>query len=730
MIAAVVASLLNAAWQSAVLVGVVWVGVRIARRSSASTRYAIWAATLIAAAVLPFVDYAVAMNHAAVVPPAPAVIRVPVATRSLPAVKTDNEPRLSYSYRTTHVVQATVPLAGVQAARPDILATVRRQLTDLLDQIAALVSANAEVLAIAWLSLCALLLIRVVLSYARLLNVKRALIPLGDDHITSMISGSKRPVSIGVSSELGMPCLLGFVRPAIALPRELVRSMERNDLARIVRHELAHAQRWDDVANAVQQTIKSFLWFSPAVYGICRMLDIEREIACDDCAVVPLEDRVRYAKCLTDLAVAAIDRKRPLPAPCLFLSRKQLVVRVERLLERGHNGTTFIARRARYALAILGVVALAVARIQLPVIAAPPVAPAVAAAAPAVAAVAPALGATVAHEASPADMPLHSSTLAAPRAAALQAVIAAWHPDHPPVLAIVQATRMIYLKHITITAMTHMHAHLQSRANRAAIAAIDASGLAPAARALALAAANRGQDSTTELLDGLQKASYPPLDVDDLIRLKDVGVTGDLVLAAVAYNGSRPSVDTLTRLASVGVDAGYLRNLPNLGLTHLDLEGVIRMKSVGVDPAYVRDMNLILKDHLSADDLVRMRSVGVDAAYVRDIDSALNVTASTDDLIRMHSVGLDPGYVRDIVSAMNTRPSFDDLVRLRSVGVEAAYIRDMDLALNQRLGVDDLIRLHSVGVDPQFVRSLHSKGIGVSKPLSVDDLIRLMTSGV
>lgn len=774
MINEIVSSLLNAMWQGIVLFGIVWTLLRVARRSSAATRYALWFAVLVGVAALPAIDFAVAATHSAA-----SITTIASDSSNLPAVASVRPRIVAVHERTASVVTKPSAYAGLreeQLAQPTVtapaseagpLTDAARNATTALAEFMSDLSRFASSIFIAWSIVALLLLGRLFFSFASLMRIKRELTPCRDAAILSVTQGSTRAVDVGVSAELAMPCLLGFSRPVIALPRALFSELPTADIARIVRHEHAHVRRWDDFGNAVQQIVKSVYWLCPAMHMICRMLDIEREIACDDFAVVPLEERVQYAKCLTHLAVDGFKRVRPLPAPCLFFSRKQLLVRVERLLERGHNGATSIARLAGYGIAILAIAVLAVARFQFPVIAAPPVQAPVA--------VPPVVPAPViwAHG-PPAHLSVRMHRLAAhvaPRAARIEPAIARIAPR----LAGMEASRaalsaaaatMVAATHVTAETIARRFA-LNSQRLMVARTSMIASATAPMALAAAAAAptivavapAARIAPSTSDLLDALSKAGYPTLPVDDLIRLKDVGVTGDLVSAAVAYGGSRPSTDLLVRLASVGVDGGYLRSLPDLGISHMDLEAVVRMKSLGIDPGYIRDMDAVLKKRPTIDDLVRMRSVGVDPGYVRNMNAALNTNASIEDIVRLQTEGLDPGFVRDVYSALNARPALDELIRLRSVGMDPAYIRDMDSALNTRLSLDDLVRLRSVGVDggyarsfqplgydhltaddlvrlrsvgvdADYVRMLRSKGIGSATPLSVDELVRLRSAGV
>src|SRR4029077_19329461 len=147
-------------------------------------------------------------------------------------------------------------------------------------------------------------------------------------------------------------------------------------------HELGHIRRWDDWANLVQQLLRSIWFFNPIVHVACRALDVDREIACDDLVAAGHSDRLEYAKCLTEIARRTTFAEHLVPAAGFFPDRRQIVVRIEQLLDRDHLGTARVGVVPLASAAVLIVAVLALAKYQVPAFATtPPVAP-VAAVAP------------------------------------------------------------------------------------------------------------------------------------------------------------------------------------------------------------------------------------------------------------------------------------------------------------------------------------------------------------
>jgi len=175
-----------------------------------------------------------------------------------------------------------------------------------------------------------------------------------------------RTFRVAASDDVETPCVLGLFDPIVVLPRALARTLSDEDLARVVLHEAAHVERRDDWIHLLERALHVAFFFNPIVHAIGRRLEVEREIACDDLAVARCGNRLAYASCLSSLAVV-LSGARPAPVPALFSGRRQLIVRVERLLDAGHDGSTRTGPRALVALAAVVAVAFVVAHFGMPV---------------------------------------------------------------------------------------------------------------------------------------------------------------------------------------------------------------------------------------------------------------------------------------------------------------------------------------------------------------------------
>lgn len=90
----------------------------------------------------------------------------------------------------------------------------------------------------------------------------------------------------------------GLLRPLILFPVSWLAELPPDMLEAVLAHELAHLRRWDLWVNALQRLVETFLFYHPAVWWLSRRLRVERELCCDELAVLLTRDRLRYVQAL------------------------------------------------------------------------------------------------------------------------------------------------------------------------------------------------------------------------------------------------------------------------------------------------------------------------------------------------------------------------------------------------------------------------------------------------
>jgi hypothetical protein len=126
-----------------------------------------------------------------------------------------------------------------------------------------------------------------------------------------------RRASLVVSDSVTSAAVLGWGTPMIAVAPSLVRTLDADELDRVLIHEWAHVQRRDDLVYIAQIAVRAILGWHPALWWIDRRLHVEREIACDEATVAIAGSPKLYAECLVKLASLKHPRRAPLAAPAV-----------------------------------------------------------------------------------------------------------------------------------------------------------------------------------------------------------------------------------------------------------------------------------------------------------------------------------------------------------------------------------------------------------------------------
>lgn len=326
-----VATLFNSLWEAALLAVLMALALRLLPNVSATTRYAAWCVALAASLLLPL---ATALPQIELSASAQHVATSTVASRVQPAAQKPAAPK-----RHAAVQHAAAP-ASAPASAPALRFPERLHFA--LPQYVALALFGL------WCVAALLLLVRLAVNLWRLERLKSDALPLPVEYrerLQRWASADKgeREVRLCTCESIEVPVAVGLFDSMILIPKHLLDSLSQSEIDQIILHELAHLRRADDWTNGVQRLIQALFFFNPAVLYIAQQLDLEREVACDDWVVDQTKEVRPYATCLTKMAEATAWPHRPLAAPGVFVTRRGLSVRVERLLRAGRNIRTSVA---------------------------------------------------------------------------------------------------------------------------------------------------------------------------------------------------------------------------------------------------------------------------------------------------------------------------------------------------------------------------------------------------
>jgi BlaR1 peptidase M56 len=157
-----------------------------------------------------------------------------------------------------------------------------------------------------------------------------------DGELQALLSGAAgaRTAQLCASDEVARPSVLGFFRPRILVPPELLKALSVRELQQVVLHEMEHLHRADDWTNLLQKMGLVLFPLNPVLLWVDRRLSAERELACDDRVLQSSAGRKAYALCLTHLAEYSILRRSFSLVLGAWERRPELVRRVERILSQ------------------------------------------------------------------------------------------------------------------------------------------------------------------------------------------------------------------------------------------------------------------------------------------------------------------------------------------------------------------------------------------------------------
>ena len=128
------------------------------------------------------------------------------------------------------------------------------------------------------------------------------------------------------------PCVIGFLRPRIVIPRSLLGETRQRELAWAMRHEFTHWQGHDSRWALAAALVRTLFWWNPFVHRVARCWSESREMTCDLAAAMSCEDRTDYGEFLITLASGLKPPAPFVPGMAAHASARRLKRRIATLL--------------------------------------------------------------------------------------------------------------------------------------------------------------------------------------------------------------------------------------------------------------------------------------------------------------------------------------------------------------------------------------------------------------
>jgi beta-lactamase regulating signal transducer with metallopeptidase domain/uncharacterized membrane protein YkoI len=271
--------LLNACWQIALVAAVASLCTWLLRKAPARQRHLVWVAALVISLGLPVLTTSQLLSRAFFSAPATQqTVIAPPVTSQVPSVELN-----SSEIPATSDLKTPVQING--------------------NLVAGLVALYALFLFYRGVKLFR--------AWRRTRAVKRSAHPVDLPESVKAILG-RCQTAIGVtrfqilnSPTVPVPITVGFRKPLIILPEQLLREGDADVLTSALGHELVHVQRRDYLLNLIYELIYLPLSFHPAAALVRRRINQTRELGCDETVAEKLLTAEVYARSLVQLAGSA-----------------------------------------------------------------------------------------------------------------------------------------------------------------------------------------------------------------------------------------------------------------------------------------------------------------------------------------------------------------------------------------------------------------------------------------
>lgn len=632
------------------------------RRLSAATRHLLWASTLCAALLLPFLSFINVWE----MPILPA--RASVADSSVPkelnagdefsgiesARKAPVPARSSAASDGVLDVGQFTPGAG-SLARPSQTQAAHTVLPRLINWALAV-----------WAAGVLLLLIRLLVGLTATGLLARRAVEFKDPALAELFSSLlaevrlKSRVRLLRSDRTSMPVVCGILRPAVLLPAE-AESWPEEQRRLVLLHELTHVARRDCLTQMIAQVACAVYWFNPLIWTASRRLRVERERACDDYVLSVGTRPSDYAHHLLEIARSTRERsvfRWSQTASVAMARRSQLEGRLLAILstEKKHGAVSRAAAAGLVALVCVLFVSLAVVR---------PTA------------------------SNARQQKVSQGTLEGGAGKFPAAAVETWHAavSHTAEASEQESTDVV-IAHAQEQASTDERVEEQvaepsAEPDAEQVAAQPPPPIPPppgsdgpirpgafpfAGVQFGHESKDSAQDGSGDFIDEMASVGLTNLSVDELIALKSSGVTADYVKSLRALGFSNLTTKELIALSNNDVTPDYIKSIRAAGYNDLSLKELAAFRIHDVTPESIKALKDAGYANLPAQELLQFAVHDVDPAYIASMRSLGFSNLPPRDIVSLRIHDITPEFIRKARSKLGEL-SLQQLIALKNSGV-------------------------------------------------------------
>jgi beta-lactamase regulating signal transducer with metallopeptidase domain len=150
------------------------------------------------------------------------------------------------------------------------------------------------------------------------------------------------------------------------------------------------------------------------------------------------------------------------------------------------------------------------------------------------------------------------------------------------------------------------------------------------------------EDYSPDLLDELQSLGYHDISVDQLIRCKEHGVTGEFIADLRKLGYKDLSLEKAVALVDHGVSTEFINSLHHMGYTDISLDMAVRLVDHGVTTDFIGSIRKLGFAGISLEKTIRLVDHGVSSDFIVSWKNKTGKLFELDDYIKLRDSGIDP----------------------------------------------------------------------------------------
>lgn len=223
------------------------------------------------------------------------------------------------------------------------------------------------VLALVWAVVALWLLVKLIRGLFVIRQLRRSLQPITDPRIINAmhqiypIKDGYKTATVFESPMAPAPLTLGLWQSVIVMPEGLAESLNDEELACVLAHEVAHITRHDTSIAILQQLARIGFWWNPLLRHINRQIGRLRERICDDYVVKRLGNGLPLAEAIVKVAEWSVARKVPIPLTTTLLDDAgDIEQRITRLMKSDRTLSIKLSIKSAAFIGLIGIVLAAI----------------------------------------------------------------------------------------------------------------------------------------------------------------------------------------------------------------------------------------------------------------------------------------------------------------------------------------------------------------------------------